>query len=441
MKISIKQLNIRKQNNRPNVWRRSRVWQNSGCGFLGRKNGESLECLQNPLEVGRRKIGEIRRKEIGKFQYNKGIGEDVINLYYSLSSSPLFQSILSLFEISFQEFRIMMDKKREMYEALSPEEQVEYKDSIRHFRHPDFAKKSGTFYDLDGNEVEKDPYSTYTSAFRMKMKEKFNIDLNNAKHGTDNSLDANNSFASQDPTPPERRKAYRQDSLSNYNLKKSKQNKNLETSNSRTSSDSMQNEDLLSEMIMQGTVTKNQIKDQTNYQELKGQSNDQAKKQEVDDVIKEMNSPNPSNDFYKRTGPAVHYTQENEDKKFRESHEASKRLESLREDHTEDPFETGKTDIQFPKRDPMMGVAYSKGVSNKNADIPYHAQWKHNIDERSKLNIHSDDSRDSFVKSKSFLTFLVTLLLSICYVLIKESKGHDNPVSAVNVKSRNKTEN
>ena len=36
-----------------------------------------------------------------------------------------------------------MDKKREMYEALSPEEQVEYKDSIRHFRHPDFAKKSG----------------------------------------------------------------------------------------------------------------------------------------------------------------------------------------------------------------------------------------------------------------------------------------------------------
>ena len=81
MKISIKQLNIRKQNNRPNVWRRSRVWQNSGCGFLGRKNGESLECLQNPLEVGRRKIGEIRRKEIGKFQYNKGIGEDIIDLH------------------------------------------------------------------------------------------------------------------------------------------------------------------------------------------------------------------------------------------------------------------------------------------------------------------------------------------------------------------------
>ena len=330
-----------------------------------------------------------------------------------------------------------MDKKREMYEALSPEEQVEYKDSIRHFRHPDFAKKSGKFYDLDGNEVEKDPYSTYTSAFRMKIKETFNIDLKDAKNGTDISLDANNSFASQDPTPPERRKAYRQDSLSNHNLKKSKQNKPLETSNSRTSSDSMQNEDLLSEMIMERTVTKKQIKDQTNNQELKGQSNDQSKNQEVDDLIKEMNAPNPTKDFYKRTGPAVHYTLENDDKNIRETLEASKRLESLRED----PFDTGKTDIPFSYRDPLMGVAYSKGVSNKDADTPFHAQWKHNIVEHSKSDIHSDDSRDSFVKSKSFGTFLVTLLLSICYVLIKESKGHDVPVSTANVKSRNETEN
>ena len=49
--------------------------------------------------------------------------------------------------------------------------------------------------------------------------------------------------------------------------------------------------------------------------------------QEIDDVIKGMNSPNPSTGFYKRTGPAVHYTQENEDKMIRESHEDSKRLE------------------------------------------------------------------------------------------------------------------
>ena len=329
-----------------------------------------------------------------------------------------------------------MDKKREMYEALSPEERAEYRDSIRHFRHPDFAKKSGKFYDLDGNEVEKDPYGTYTSAFRMKMKEKFNIDLNDAKNGTDVSLDANNSFAPQHPTPPERRKAYRQDSLSNYNVKKSKQNKTSETSNSRISSDSMQNEHLLSEMIMEGVVTKNQIKDQTNYQELKGQSNDEVRNQEVDDVIKEMNSPNPVTDFYKSSGPAVHHTQENDNKKLRESLEESKRLESRRQD----PFDTGETDIPFSYRDPMMAAAYSKGVGSKSSDTTFSAQWKQNIDERRKLNIHSDDSRDSFVKSKSFVFFLVTLLLSICYVTIKESKSHDVPVSTVNVKSKNKTE-
>merc|ERR550539_775833 len=70
------------------------------------------------------------------------------------------------------EFRIMLDKKREMYEVLTPEEKAEFKDSIRLFRHPKYAKNNGEFYQTSEEQMG---YDSYSKAFKKYLKENYNI--------------------------------------------------------------------------------------------------------------------------------------------------------------------------------------------------------------------------------------------------------------------------
>ena len=50
-----------------------------------------------------------------------------------------------------QAFRIKLDEKRKMFDHLTAEEQAQFKESIRLFRHPKFSQ-AGLFYDTMVNE-------------------------------------------------------------------------------------------------------------------------------------------------------------------------------------------------------------------------------------------------------------------------------------------------
>ena len=64
-----------------------------------------------------------------------------------------------------------------MYEYMTPEEKASFKESIRLFRHPSFAKKSGEFYQTNDPQNHDDPYNSYTDALKKHMKEHYNISL------------------------------------------------------------------------------------------------------------------------------------------------------------------------------------------------------------------------------------------------------------------------
>ena len=69
-----------------------------------------------------------------------------------------------------------------------------------------------------------------------------------------------------------------------------------------------------------------------------------------------------------------------------------------------------------------------------------------NIEQQHKSNIHTDDSKDSFVKSyiktnRNFLIFASTVLITIFSVIVKNSGGYDHPVSSVSSNVQKETEN
>ena len=174
----------------------------------------------------------------------------------------------------------MMDKKREMFEVLTPEEQADLKDSIRFFRHPDYAKKSGNFHDLNGNVVDTDPYSSYTSAFKMHMKDKYNIILDDEKYEKSSTSDAGNPVTAQESMFPERKDAYKQDLLSQNKSKKMKRSETSETlSNSPISNDNSHYGD---EMIG------HRSREEKTFEK---HNNDGNKKSEIDEIVEAMQNP------------------------------------------------------------------------------------------------------------------------------------------------------
>ena len=327
----------------------------------------------------------------------------------------------------------MMDKKREMFEALTPEEQAEFKDSVRYFRHPDFAKQSGNFFDLNGNTIKENPYSTYKSAFQMHMKTWYNIDLNGTKKEENSSSDSTNTVPDENLISQERKKAYRQDSLSNHNSRKFQKSPYSETLNIQTSpSESTQNNDFLEKKVMEETLfSKEQTQKGTNDQNIEKETQNQPQNNEVDDILKHMSTPNPESDFFKRTGTAVHHDDDQLEKQIKEKVSEMKRLQSRKQEHN--------IDFEGPPvsdRDPFIGNWNNQPKDN----TPFFSKWKRNVDEQNKLNIHSDDSRDSFVKSNSFIIFSITVVLTYSIVMYKNSRGHDNPIGDVNFENSNKPE-
>ena len=330
------------------------------------------------------------------------------------------------FLFPFQEFRIMMDRKREMYEALTPEEQVEYKDSIRHFRHPDYAKKNGKFHDLKGDYVEYDPYSTYTSAIKKYMKDKYNISLDDTGKEKDVSSDmGTNPYRAENSIFPERKNAYRQDSLSNRNSKDPTKRVDKITKVKTSNSQSV-NED----MVEMKSADKKSINP-----EDRG-----SKNQEIDDIMEAMKNPNPANKFYTKTGPAIYHSEKKEEEELRKSFETFKTWSTPPpKEHTEDLY----TDMFKSSHDPMAGNPRSNSSRMGEAMDPnYLNKWKQNIKHQHESDIHTDNW--SYVKSyikinRSFLIFTCTVLITISSVIIKNSEGHDIPSSSVNSNVKKET--
>ena len=310
----------------------------------------------------------------------------------------------------------MMDKKREMYEVLTPEEQAELKDSIRFFRHPDFAKKSGNFHDLHGNDVNTDPYSSYTSAFKMHMKDKYNINLDDEKHEKSPTSDAGNPVSAQESMFPERKNAYRQDLLSHNKSKKFNQSETSETlSNSTISNDNS---------VYGDGMIEHRLREEKTHEK---QNSDGTKKSEIDEIVEAMQNPNPRTHFYTSSGVAVHH-----DNKTREA-EWKKQFENMGAwSNPQKPEHEGIRDIPESNYDPVI-----QSIRNTPRDnTSYFTKWKQNIEEQSKSDIHSDDSRDSFVKSRSFIIFSCTVIVSILTVMVKNSGGHDIPFNSESDKSK-----
>ena len=310
----------------------------------------------------------------------------------------------------------MMDKKREMYEVLTPEEQAEYKDSIRLFRHPDFAKKSGNFHDLHGNVVDNDPYSSYTSAFKKRMKDKYNIILDDEKYEKSSTSDAGNPATSQESMFPERKNAYRQDLLSHNKSKKFKQ---------RETSETLSNSPILNDNSQYGDeIIENRSREEKTFEK---QNNDATKKSEIDVIVEAMQTPNPTTHFYTSSGVAVHH-----DNKKREAL-WKKQLENMDAwSSPQKPEHEGIRDIPESNYDPVI-----QSIRNTPRDnTSYFTKWKQNVEDQSKSDIHSDDSRDSFVKSRSFIIFSCTVIVSILTVMIKNSGGHDIPLNSESDKSK-----
>ena len=310
----------------------------------------------------------------------------------------------------------MMDKKREMFEVLTPEEQADLKDSIRFFRHPDYAKKSGNFHDLNGNVVDTDPYSSYTSAFKMHMKDKYNIILDDEKYEKSSTSDAGNPVTAQESMFPERKDAYKQDLLSQNKSKKMKRSETSETlSNSPISNDNSHYGD---------EMNGHQSREEKTFEK---HNNDGNKKSEIDEIVEAMQNPNPRNHFYSSSGVAVHH-----DNKTREA-EWKKQFETMDAwSSQQKPEHEGIRDIPESNYDPVI-----QSIRNTPRDnTSYFTKWKQNIEEQSKSDIHSDDSRDSFVKSRSFIIFSCTVIVSILTVMAKNSSGHDIPLNSESDKSK-----
>ena len=119
----------------------------------------------------------------------------------------------------------MLDKKREMYEALTPEEKAQFKESIRLLRHPKHFKKKGEFHHIKEPQNENDPYSSYTAAFKNHILEKYNISFDQTTENKKSEVssesiftntDCDNTSGTQKSNFPDRRNAFQQDSLSKY---------------------------------------------------------------------------------------------------------------------------------------------------------------------------------------------------------------------------------
>ena len=63
-----------------------------------------------------------------------------------------------------------------MFEYMTPEEQADFKESVRLFRHPSHARKSGEFYSAEKKDVHGS-YDSYKNAFKKHMQDHFDIRL------------------------------------------------------------------------------------------------------------------------------------------------------------------------------------------------------------------------------------------------------------------------
>ena len=215
----------------------------------------------------------------------------------------------------------MLDKKREMYEVLTPEEKAEFKASVRLFRHPKYAKNNGEFYQTSEEQMG---YDSYSKAFKKYLKENYNISsfesnpLNDQskskkgheKHenlGDENSLDKNfdsepveYSFSGNVPDAQEnkypiRRTSYKQDLLSKHNknpiervMDSNKPSDNKEVKH-KSSSDKIADSNL-----QRGTAENLNIK-----------KDDIRSTDDIDERVKAVQSPNPPSEWFAQSG--VHY--------------------------------------------------------------------------------------------------------------------------------------
>ena len=72
--------------------------------------------------------------------------------------------------IRLQAFRIRLDEKRKMFDHLTPEEQAQFKESIRTFRHPRFSKATQEVILADAENAKRKQQQE-TSWFVSKLKQ------------------------------------------------------------------------------------------------------------------------------------------------------------------------------------------------------------------------------------------------------------------------------
>jgi hypothetical protein len=336
------------------------------------------------------------------------------------------------------EFRILLDKKREMYEYLTDEEKAQFKESLRLFRHPQFSRKSGMFYTTSGISNENDNTSAENAFTRKNTNTQDNISRSNnvgSDHMSERDIIQENKKITserdhQDPSNdsfcdnlntesskfPHRRNSFKQDTLSNNRKNgKNELERNFDV-NAHIHSDRISHE---------AKDTAEKFKIRSNKEK---HSND-----DIDDILTSMNKPNPKTAHSTRSGTGAHFHAET---LRRESMERTKKYEALKSE--DGPPQTAEFEglidenyIDQQNLDPMM---MKKGtLSNDNTS--YFSKWTQNIKEAAanKQNRETDDrileGSPSHSKSTVIVSLLLLSILSFLAYTVVLDNGYDVPVN------------
>ena len=343
----------------------------------------------------------------------------------------------------------MLDKKREMYEFLTAEEKAEFRESIRLFRHPKYSKNKGEFHHTSEPQNQDDTYSLYTAEFKNRMKEIYGISFDRTDEKkkseapfesvlTDTDTDCDKTIGTEESNFPKRRNAFRQDSLSKYakNVRG-----NLETNHS---SKHIEPHGVPEESIIEkrGVPIDSTYEPKVQFNatgNMKMKSENVYYKDEIDDIISNMQTPNPENEYYARCGPAIHKLTEDAYEEMRQVNASRSGWEKIKREKHPDEFQglDSNNPIYYKDihsdYDPLMGN--QSKISRETTS--YFNTWKKNIDEERKKSssVKSEDGL-SLLKSKMFITLAFISFLSLGAILVNMVSSEDVPMNANNDKKQ-----
>ena len=301
-----------------------------------------------------------------------------------------------------------------MYEFMTPEEKALFKESIRLFRHPSFAKSGGNFYQANEQQNDTDPYNSYAEAFKKHIKEHYNIsifdrDKDNGKGDTDlqtesdknanigkeyfrdnkdekketaTNLFSNNSSQEDKTQFPNRRNSFRRDSLSKSNLEmtqKLETDKSSQNISTKHEDMTYSNKDEKKEITTNSSSNTKSQESEIKFPSRRRSSYEQVlpTRNEIDEIVKAIHTPNPPTPYFARSGPGVHYAEEESQKDLKEFLETQRRLGGTDDLHKTGPSmqEDIKSATYSQEYDPLMVDKQKQPDTN----ISYFKQWQQNI--------------------------------------------------------------